>query len=1280
MPRLTKHDIESTLLSGRMLKWKDASNKGASVQLDTIGKRRLYAFLLKHLDQQVRGVTDPFALGLWEAYIGSEDPATIASAATSSNDSKVSWRIKAMSSEHFGGLNSWDSTPFHYSFDGHSLVVDGPNGSGKSSLAAALIWAFTGSRPRDQSSAPAHVAASVMDGEDKSVGSWPPIATYPPKASDLSVVPSVTVSVVLQSIAGDTVTLERRLVAGSPVEIWSRQLHIPEVFVLTGLEMPARISHIRLKDGASGLPDAVQQLTGLDEVIAIGSLCDWLTHGARDYRSFAKVNKLKDHQEAFTEALEDAQRSLSSIGVQLPPYQPADAKTNDDALVKKGVEIASAGKELAEALVNDLGPDLNLGDLSVQRSISTAILTAASKLTEGLESLNSWQVISTIHIAASGEAGAALLQSASLAETQLAEALATNERVLADNRFQLKALSAAWHRDHGHGGIDNCPLCDQSLDSRPELKAELDSMKAAGEAATRTLADNVNRIHAALSSSIPEEIRMVTSTQKASSPRDLLLGDFDRLFGSAAPHAPSLKRFVTLVNAQAVDAPLHDLAVEEVAAAVAEQQGQQRRLVDQIAWARRSVDLARWFEENKGVWLEWWTKLSRVRPPEEASALLQAETLAEHLTRLTTALQAAEPYASAAAHLRLAIQHARKIIDISAEQKRRDDVAEALGDLKALKGLGESVARQAIADLSERIHRILQGLHTTERLQFHSAQLSKKDGLAVRAGFDNDIRVEATLIANSSWLRSFLWAFVFALREEATEQYGGDPLPVFVFDDPQATFDISHRLNWAQYVAGLQASESKAQVLITTHDEAFLPTLEAAGIDARAAHIAPARPETGPLAILEGNAVERVWELAHADRTNPAKAIAFLAESRIYIEGMLRSMLAGDGADLTSDSVAALGDRMKHHQAAQTPPWNRPGFHKLIGSLKGPPQLAHIERAHHGSRSTLTYAEASDFHKHWKNKLAGQLHSCFRDMREFRLLHGTVTAWHLPPPSVTLPEGYRDAIAQFPLRLLGRASAFSNGKVSEGRFTYEDVNDATEKPVRLGNHSAFRLTTRSLEPVAKPGDVLLIQNFDQPTPHSLVVARVDDRLMARRFVVSERSSDVAVLTAHAIDPHEIAAPVVGHRATFVMHKIVGVLFDVFQPRPPQVTDEVVQCNGEADISSLLRRCLGLVQVNGHSAQPLALDRQYLLIGQELNVMSQSDLRSVVDQPVIAADSNDARYFKRLRLVNSEIVILESLASGGAHEPEVLAAPGKGSSNALARLWPVHGVLFERPGS
>jgi len=65
------------------------------------------------------------------------------------------------------------------------------------------------------------------------------------------------------------------------------------------------------------------------------------------------------------------------------------------------------------------------------------------------------------------------------------------------------------------------------------------------------------------------------------------------------------------------------------------------------------------------------------------------------------------------------------------------------------------------------------------------------------------------------------------------------------------------------------------------------------------------------------------------------------------------------------------------------------------------------------------------------------------------------------------------------------------------------------------------------------------------------------------------------------------------------------------------------------------------------------------------------------QPVIAEDSFGSRYFKRLRSGGEGLVILESLEIGGDFPPIVLADKPE-TPPYVQTIWPVIGVLFERP--
>jgi hypothetical protein len=276
-----------------------------------------------------------------------------------------------------------------------------------------------------------------------------------------------------------------------------------------------------------------------------------------------------------------------------------------------------------------------------------------------------------------------------------------------------------------------------------------------------------------------------------------------------------------------------------------------------------------------------------------------------------------------------------------------------------------------------------------------------------------------------------------------------------------------------------------------------------------------------------------------------------------------------------------------------------------------------------------------------------------------------------------LPEGYQAKVAQIPLRLLGKAAALSNGRTADGCISMDVYTSTEHKSIRLAQHAAYRLTSNTLEPVARPGDMLLIKEAGVPSLKSLVIALNESRILARRFEVAENHSDIAVLTAQSINPRRIAPPIIAHRSSLVLHKIIGVLYESSTWSDTGISEmEICECSGEAVLSSLLTDTLGLVEVIGQSAEPLALEGQYLITEKQTSTIDE--VKRFDGRPVIASDTNDNRYFKRLRIGDDRIV-LESMDSGGDYAPVILEFPG-GSSTCLDQIWPVAGVLFELPSS
>jgi len=1278
MDRLTKLEIQRALLAGRKLTWKNAAGRQDAIELKDASQRRLFAYLLQSTVREAKGLPDDFIDGLSVAYASDSDPAS-ESVDTAATASTGPWRLQKIETEGFGGLNICDGPAFSHEFDGESLILQGPNGSGKSSLVGAVLWAMSGERPRDQTSARPEDRAEVYDNSNQKIGTWPPIACYPAEAAGLTRDPFVRVTLTFIDAAGATAVVERRLSGGQVTSTIDPLFNVPEVLVETGLLMPSRMSQIRFEKGQTPLTRAVQSLTGLDDLIDIAALVDGLCHKGREY--LATNEKLfQNHQMLFDAALGEAQRALKPTGETIPSFEPKDTEDPEGQFALLGKKLRTRAADLTKVISDDLVPGLDLTSADVQMEVAGAITIARESVGAGLRQSPTWETLSAVGSALTIEVRESLRHEADEADAALAEAIALNQRAKIDTRLQLKALGGHWHQtNNGTAELENCPLCEKPLDN-PILRAEIDAFRKVSEAATRQFTDNLNAIQARLTAAIPATIAPKLAELATLRPRQSLISELRTHLVAKPLISNVLAAFVRLAADALSSAPEPELPVAEEEAATGDEIHEVRWRIEAV---RRLLSLDQWRAQNISAWREWWAETAgeegdAATEHQEGEELTQNETLVKHLARLTDAIGEAEPYRSAADALVRAWKSGRDAHRYQKVQQGREEITKQLTPLKSLGALAESQARLAIESLSGQIATILARMHLSERLVFKGANLQRKAGLQVHGGFAETFKIDATLVANTSWLRGVLWAFLFALRAEAVSQLGGDPLPLLVLDDPQATFDAEHRRRWAMEIVALQRGATPVQVILATHDEIFVELVKNVdGIVGREGMIVAAGDELGHVGLFEGASLERKWAKALTENT-PDAAQQYISDVRVYVEGLLRLMLRGHAADVvwvTSGFVMGRArDKVRELNAAKLAPWDKSEFSTLVGRLdQGSAPIKFLEMSHHAGRTNLTMGEAVEVEAHWRTKLEPALRRAFNLARDHFLLHGGLRALHAIQSDCSLPEGYQEKVRTLRFQMLGRAAALTGGLSADGRVELE-FDDTVSNPLVLGRHFALRLAAPTLEPVARRGDILLVREMGEPSAKSLVVARCENRVVARRFEIAENHSDVAVLTAQAVNPRQIAQPIVIKRRTLELHKIIGVLFDQVS-HPSGADNEVEDCGGEAVLQRYVAAVKGLVEVAGQSAEPVALDGQMLMIGDP--VTADDALRRFEGQPVIAGDEDDNRYFKRLRGGSAQTIVLESLEISGDFPPVVLTHHA-GERTDLKEVWPVYGVLFEKP--
>ena len=1251
------------------------------MELSTAKQRRLLEFLMESSVRSPTQLPLSFVRDLSKAFNTKNDPARTQVETSTSNPSNAeSWSLRSIRTEGFGGLNSWNGGSFQFDLDGQSVTLEGTNGSGKSSLVAAIVWGLTGERPRDQANSEAETPQPVFSGEDTPVGKWPPIATYPDSAGKIRSRPRVTVELTFQDSSGSRAAITRTLDGEEVTTSWPGEIQIPRILIEAGLLMPLRLTTLRLQDEDHLLATAVQQLTGFDDLVATSDLVEGLCHSSREYRSYKKAILARSKQE-FRGAIDHAVRELEQGDLQIDRFVPADTRGERGPMVLLAENVEKRVETLEQVIADDLAFKLDTVDTNRAQEVSSAITRARLSVNNGIEELETWKALQSIAYAFDARAVDCVQQAISDAREAGKRAVELLQMNRADSKFRLKAVAAKWHESHRGVPIVNCPLCDQSLDHEQGLRDQLEDLRAAGNDAAREFSDNVNAIVSALDQAKPDGVRHIDSKYLGLDPRDKLIQDLRNGFVLKEDYANCLKRFGEIAEASLSSAPPASTG-PVVARHAAVRDDSLKPVNDRIADLERLLALARWFQLNSTAWRKWWMALAGTEDLQQAEAENRVrgtgdevvqESLSAHLVRLEDALSKARPFRKALESIRSACRSGMEADQIQRVIDHRRDITNSLAELKKLRGVCESLAREALEDLSDRIKGILGRLHLEGSPHFERVRLERRSGMTVVGKFSEEVRVDATQVANTSWIRAFLWAFLFALREEAVENLGRDQLPLLVVDDPQMTFDAHHRKMWADHVRSLQGAPQPIQLLLTTHDESFLDRIKVDGIIGRGALIIAPTAGTRNAQILEGGKVSRLWSKVRSNPT-PSNAQQYMAEVRVFVEGMLKEVLRGQGARIDDLTVGTLRDRIRQEHGSDRAPWNQPPFKKLVKALDpGCSAVKYIAGAHHTTGRHYGISEACCVKKHWHKTLEPAINRASRSVREHRLLHSGLSALHGGPAVVDFPEGYQEHVRAIPLTVLGCASALTEGRIADGMVQVKQFREDSPDSVMLENHSALRLAASTLEPVARPGEILLIHNHRDPTPKSLVVAISEDTILARRFEIAENHKDVAILTAQSMNPRQIEPPVIAHRSSFDLRKIVGVLYDS-EDLPPNPSGEVVECGGEFALKRLAKSSLGLLVVQGQSAVPYALDGQHLIITGPVNPCAQV-LRQLDGQPVIAQDSEDCHYFKRLRKLKDNRVILESLSSDGASCPVMLSPPND-RGPYLRRVWPVVGVLFE----
>jgi len=124
MARLTRLDIERKLLTGMAVSWDDGTRKKPQLLLSDAKARGLFQFILNSSVRNPVDLPETFVRGLADTYESGQDPASSFSMAATPSAGASTWRLDAIETEGFGGINTWKGPLFRFQFDCESLLIE----------------------------------------------------------------------------------------------------------------------------------------------------------------------------------------------------------------------------------------------------------------------------------------------------------------------------------------------------------------------------------------------------------------------------------------------------------------------------------------------------------------------------------------------------------------------------------------------------------------------------------------------------------------------------------------------------------------------------------------------------------------------------------------------------------------------------------------------------------------------------------------------------------------------------------------------------------------------------------------------------------------------------------------------------------------------------------------------------------------------------------------------------------------------------------------------------
>jgi hypothetical protein len=630
-------------------------------------------------------------------------------------------------------------------------------------------------------------------------------------------------------------------------------------------------------------------------------------------------------------------------------------------------------------------------------------------------------------------------------------------RQIADVRFRLKALAAQSYVVPTEASASaECPLCFSLLTSPDQisLASELGELQRDAAEAEKKIEDVCRALEDGMLEKLPANLSKHRSLLTAKDPKESYSQAVLQRFCDDSPFCDVLiglaARLRKRVNDQQTALPsflfeMFTELVDEPPAAI--------RLRKTIYEVLRLIALTKWWQTNRASFRDCLMSVLGAKQPDGS---YPPDSIGAELDSLDQCLAKAQPLDELATLLLGAAREAEKWEPISKEQAIREAIAKALEPLKELKNLVGAETAQSISSLSLRMKGVLERIHLIERLAYTETSMGKKS-VQVSGSLEPGMQIDASLVANTSWLRAMLWAFIFSLRETTVEAIGFNPFPLLLLDDPQTTFDPRNKRKWAQEIARIgnlpPDVPHAAQIFLTTHERQFFQCItEHERLVTEQALMGGVTKSSRTVTIINGAGLDRAYQKA-LTANDDSFARDYISDVRVYCEDLLKFMLRAEGPKIPNLSLEKLCGELKRLNDDHVAPFDRRALVELRNALASSSNKAMklINESHHKDDESIGVAEASDVKQYWESKALPLLHQTFAICDTFESFRGEPRTFAWAKNVLTFPTGHKNNVKDLSLYQTGiAAAAKTDCQAGDGVVTVQEWESATQ--IVLHNH------------------------------------------------------------------------------------------------------------------------------------------------------------------------------------------------------------------------------------